>query len=91
MGLPINALYEAMVEIEKYGSKFLDEDFVNEIFSKIYTDENGNDGPLEPLDDAMAYQYERKQTPAVDGSKVLPFDQLNAELFYLNRKENYSP
>ena len=43
---------------------------------------------LEPLVDAMKYQFEQKQTPAVDGSKVLPFDTLNAELFYPDRKEN---
>ena len=88
MGKAIDALHEAMVEIEKDGSKFLDEDFMNHIFSKIYTDEDGNDVPLEPLVDAMKYQYEEKQTPAVDGSKVLPFDQLNAELFYPDQKEN---
>ena len=28
------------------------------------------------------------QTPALDGSKVLPFDRLNAELFYPTRNEN---
>jgi hypothetical protein len=88
MGKAIDALHEAMVEIKKDGSKFLDEDFMNDIFSKIYTDEDGNDVPLEPLVEAMKYQYEVKSTPAVDGSKVLPFDQLNAELFYPDRKEN---
>ena len=36
----------------------------------------------------QCYQYEGKQTPAVDGSKVLPFDQLNAEIFYPTRGEN---
>ena len=36
----------------------------------------------------MKYQYEIRQTPAVDGSKVLPFDRLNAELFYPTREEN---
>ena len=36
----------------------------------------------------MSYQYEVKQTPAVDGSKVLPFDKLNAEIFYPTRREN---
>jgi hypothetical protein len=60
MGKAIDALHEAMVEIEKDGSKFLDEVFMNHIFSKIYTDEDGNDVPLEPLVDAMKYQYEEK-------------------------------
>jgi len=44
--------------------------------------------PLESLVDAMRYQLEEKQTPSVDGSKVLPFDTLSAELFYPDRKEN---
>lgn len=30
----------------------------------------------------MEYQYELKQTNTIDGSKVLPYDQLNVELFY---------
>ena len=88
MGKAIDALDEAMAEVEKDGSKFLDEDFMNNIFAKIYTDEEGNDVPLEPLVDAMRYQFEEKQTPRIDGSKVLPFDTLNAELFYPDRKEN---
>ena len=88
MGKAIDALEEAMVKIEEDGSKFLDEDFMNEIFSKIYTNADGEDVPLEPLEDAMKYQFEEKQTSALDGSKVLPFDQLNAELFYPDRKEN---
>jgi hypothetical protein len=36
----------------------------------------------------MKYQYEMKQTNALDGSKVLPFDLLNAEIFYPERQEN---
>ena len=88
MGKAIDALYEAMVEVEKDGSKFLDEDFMSDIFGKIYTDDQGNDVPLEPLVDAMKYQFEEKQTNTLDGSKVLPFDILNAELFYPDRKEN---
>ena len=88
MGKAIDALEEAMMQIEEDGCKFLDEDFMNEIFSKIYTNADGDDAPLEPLEDAMKYQFEEKQTSALDGSKVLPFDQLNAELFYPNRKEN---
>ena len=88
MGKAIDALHDALVEIEKDGSKFLDEDFMNEIFSKIYTNKDGQGVPLEPLVDAMEYQFEKKQTPALDGSKVLPFDQLNAELFYPDRDEN---
>ena len=44
--------------------------------------------PLPPLVDAMEYQYEQKQTNAIDGYKVLPYDQLNAELFYPIKKAN---
>ena len=29
-----------------------------------------------------------QQTPAIDGKKVLPFDTLNAELFYPQREKN---
>jgi hypothetical protein len=88
MGKAIDALHDAMVEIEKDGSKLLDEDFMDSIFSEIYEDEDGNKVPLEPLVEAMNYQFKEKQTPALDGSKVLPFDKLNAELFYPDRKEN---
>jgi len=51
-----------------------DEDFMNSIFSRIHSDSHGNEIPLQPLVDAMTYQYEHKQTEAIDGSKVLPFD-----------------
>ena len=88
MGKAIDALYNASVQIEQDGTLYLDEKFMNEIFNEIYTDQDGNDAPLPPLEEAMQYQYEVKQTPALDGSKVLPFDQLNAELFYPTRKEN---
>lgn len=88
MGKAIDALHDAMTEIEQDGSKFLDEDFMNDIFSKIYENEDGEQCPLQPLVDAMKFQFEEKQTTTMDGSKVLPFDQLNAELFYPDRKEN---
>ena len=32
---------------------------------------------------------EKKQTDTMDGSKVLPFDKLKAELFYPSRVENH--
>ena len=70
MGKAIDALYDSMVEIETDPSKFLDENFMNAIFDKIYTDTDGNEGPLEPLVDAMKYQFEEKQTNTLDGSKV---------------------
>ena len=88
MGKAIDAIYNAMVTAENNGSMFLDEEFMNSIFNNIYTDEDGNYGPLEPLVEVMKYKFEEKMTTAVDGSKVLPYDQLNAELFYPEREEN---
>ena len=58
---------------------------MNAIFSKIHTDEEGRI-PLGPLEEAVSYQYEVKQTTAIDGSKVLPYDQLNEELFFAVHK-----
>ena len=55
---------------------------MNSIFDKLYTNENGNPAPLPPLQEAMQYQYEVKQTNTIDGSTVLPYDQMNAEMFY---------
>jgi hypothetical protein len=88
MGKAIDALEVAMNDIMADGSLFLNEMYMRNIFSKIHTDDNGDDGPLPPLEDAMKYQFEEKLTPAVDGSKVLPHDQLMAELFYPQRKVN---
>jgi hypothetical protein len=36
----------------------------------------------------MLVQYKEKQTNAIDGSKMLPFDRMNAEMFYHRRQEN---
>ena len=36
----------------------------------------------------MKYTFKEKKTLAVDGSKVLPFNVLNAELLYPERQEN---
>lgn len=88
MGKAIDSLHDAMIEIAKDGSRLLDVEFMDAIFDKIYTDENGNEVPLQPLKDAMAFTFEEKLTPTLDGSKVLPFDLLNAELFYPDRQEN---
>ena len=46
MGKAIDALHDALVELAKDGSKFLDEDFMNNIFSEIDEDENHNKRPL---------------------------------------------
>jgi hypothetical protein len=74
--------------MQQDGSFFLSEDFMNSMFDKIYTNENGNPAPLPPLQDAMQYQYEVKQTNTIDGSTVLPYDQMNAEMLYPSRQEN---
>ena len=52
MGLAIDALEEAMIELEKDGSKLLSEDFMCSIFSKMY-----NGGPFEPLTEYMEYMF----------------------------------
>ena len=61
---------------------------MNSIFDKLYTNENGNPAPLPPLQGAMQYQYEVKQTNTIDSSTVLPYNQMNAEMFYPVRQEN---
>lgn len=55
---------------------------------KIYTDAKRNPWPLPPLQDAMQYQYEEKKTNDVNGSKVLPYDRINAEMLYPKQQEN---
>ena len=82
MGKAIDALHDAFVKIEMDGTLYLDESFMNSIFSMIHTNDKGEVGPLNALEDAMHYQYEEKQTPTIAGSKALPMDQLNAQLFY---------
>jgi hypothetical protein len=71
-----------MLAIEEDGKLFLDETFMNGIFDNTYNDTDGNTCPLSPLQHAMQYQYEEKLTNAIDGSKVLPYDHLNTEMFY---------
>ena len=61
---------------------------MNAVFDKIHIDADGKTCPLPPLHDAMQYQHEQKQTNAIDGSKVLPFDRINAEMFYPEQQEN---
>ena len=60
MGKAIDALHDALVEISKDNSKFLDHDFMSSIFSEIHEDEEGNKCPLEPLVDAMQYYMGKK-------------------------------
>ena len=57
MGKAIDALHDAMVEIEEDGSKFLDEEFMNDIFSKISEDADGNSAPLKPLEEYMDFMF----------------------------------
>ena len=82
MGKAIDALYDAMLAIEHDGKFCVDKSFMNAIFDNIYTDANGNQAPLPPLQEAMQYQYEEKHTNAIDGSKVLPYDRIDAKMFY---------
>ena len=55
MGKAVDALHDALVELAEDNTKFLDHDFMSNIFSEIYEDGDGNKGPLEPLVDAMQY------------------------------------
>ena len=56
MGKAIDALETAMIAISEDLTKFLDEDFMNNIFSTI----SENNGPLEPLVEFMEYMFGRK-------------------------------
>ena len=71
MGKAVDALYDAMNSIKHDGSLYLNENFMNSIFDKIYTDENGNPAHLPPLKDAMQYQYEVKQTNTIDDLSLI--------------------
>ena len=81
MGRAIDALHDALVQIENDGGLFLDEEFMQNIFSEIASD-------IPELEEHMTHILESKQTNTMneDGSKVLPFDQLNAELFHPSRE-----
>jgi hypothetical protein len=68
--LDLWALHSAWVELQQNGDLFLNEDFMNAIFDNIYEDSEGNPAPLPPLQEAMKYQYEEKQTVAIDGLKI---------------------
>ena len=57
--------------------RFLDENFIRKIFSNIYTNDQGEDVYLSPLEETTAYMFDEKQPPSVDRSKVFPFDLLN--------------
>jgi hypothetical protein len=78
-------LEKAMEVVVSDGSKFLDEDFIMNIFQDITKQ-------VDPFKDYLAFIFEEKQSYPV-GSRseedaVLPFDQLRAELFYPERDEN---
>ena len=55
MGKAIDALHDALVELSEDGNLFLDEDFMNNIFSEIDEDDEGSKRPLAPLVEAMEY------------------------------------
>jgi len=60
MGKAIDTLESTLVKIKSDGELYLNEDFMSCIFDNIYTDSNGNDTPLEPLQDAVKYMFETK-------------------------------
>ena len=53
MGKSLDALHDAMVDIEQDREKFLNEDFIGVIFNGIVED----DEPLEPLVDFMKFMF----------------------------------
>ena len=59
-GKAIDVLHDALVELAKDKTKFLDHDFMSSIFSEIHEDEEGNKCPLKPLVDAMQYYMGKK-------------------------------
>jgi len=52
MGKAIDTIENAMMKIQSDGSKFLEEDFMSSIFTKI-----NNNGPLEPLSEFMTNTF----------------------------------
>ena len=55
METTIDVLHDAMLIVAGDGKKFLDEKFMNTIFSKIDEDKGGNACPLQPFVDAMHF------------------------------------
>ena len=58
----IYALENALIEIQSDGELLLNKEFINRIFKQIYTNDDGNAVPLQPLEDAMQCMFEEKQT-----------------------------
>lgn len=52
--------------MKENGILFLDEDFMNIIFSNIHTDSNDNDASLQQLIDTMRYKFEEERIPAIE-------------------------
>ncbi len=53
-----------------------------------FIQEDGNPALLPSLKDAMQYHYKVKQMYAIDGSTVLPYNQMNADVFHPSQTEN---
>lgn len=83
MGRVIDLLEPALEEIKMNGKKFLDEDFMMGIFSELLN-------TIPPFREYWDFIFEEKQTATVGSTtdKMLPFDQLRAELFYPQSKTN---
>ena len=64
MGKAIDAIENAITKIQSDGSKFLEEDFMSAIFTKI-----NDNGPLEPLSEFMTYMFGK----CVSFSAILDF------------------
>ena len=76
MGCVYDILHEKLCIIKTDGSKFLDEEFVMNIFNNLAQE-------LPPFADHLEYIFEMKENTTVDGKKkVLPADLIQCELFY---------
>ena len=91
MGKAIDLLEDAMLTIEADSSKFLEDDFMMNIFKPISS-------TMKDFSDHLQFVFEQKVTPTIsknefnlvdyNNSKVLQFDKLQAELFWSEKKEN---
>ena len=81
----LDLAYQAFIAIQADGDKFLDEEFMMNIFQPLYQD-------VPELEEYLTYYFEEKESNPVGTSakedRVLAIDGAVAELFYPSRMEN---
>ena len=87
MGIACKLLEDAMVDMAKTPELFLDEDFMMNIFSDLQN-------KVDPFANYLKYIFMEKLSNPSEGSrkqvdKILPYNELIAELFYPVQKENH--